>query len=230
MVGAQSLVAYIRVSTSRQGKSGLGMEAQRENIARFAKAEGYEVVGEYLEVETGKGADALDRRPQLKSALSAARRQKCSVVVAKLDRLSRDVHFISGLMAHKVPFIVTELGADVDPFILHLYAALGEKERKLIASRTKAALAIRKAQGKVLGGPKLPEARELAQDVIKANADRHAANVLPVIRAAQKAGATTLREIADALNARGVHTARGGKWFATSVKNILDRTEASRAP
>jgi DNA invertase Pin-like site-specific DNA recombinase len=147
------------------------------------------------------------------------------VVVAKLDRLSRDVHFISGLMAHKVPFIVTELGPDVDPFILHLYAALGEKERKLIAARTKAALAIRKAQGKALGGPKLPEARELAQAVIKANADRHAANVLPIIRAAQKAGATTLREIADALNARGVHTARGGKWFATSVKNILDRSK-----
>src|SRR6476660_5793750 len=213
------LLAYIRVSTSRQGKSGLGMEAQRENIARFAKAEGYEVVGEFLEVETGKGADALDRRPQLKSALNAARQQKCSVVVAKLDRLSRDVHFISGLMAQKVPFIVTELGADVDPFILHLYAALGEKERKLIAARTKAALAIRKAQGKVLGGPKLPEARELAQDAIKNNADNHAANVLPMIRAAQKAGATTLREVADALNARGVHTARGGKWYATSVKN-----------
>src|SRR4051812_23009334 len=105
LVGAQSLVAYVRVSTSRQGRSGLGMEAQRENIARFAKAEGYEVVAEFLEVETGKGADALDRRPQLKSALNAARRQKCSVVVAKLDRLSRDVHFISGLMAEKVPFI-----------------------------------------------------------------------------------------------------------------------------
>ena len=225
-MGVRSLIAYLRVSTSRQGKSGLGMEAQRDNIARFAKAEGYEVVGEYVEVETGKGADALDRRPQLKSALNAARRQKCSVVVAKLDRLSRDVHFISGLMAHKVPFIVTELGADVDPFILHLYAALGEKERKLIAARTKAALAIRKAQGKVSGGPKLHEARELAQGVIRANADRHAANVLPIIRAAQKAGATTLREIADALNARGVHTARGGKWFATSVKNILDRSKA----
>lgn len=204
------------------------MEAQRENIARFAKAEGYEVVSEFLEVETGKGADALDRRPQLKSALHAARRQKCSVVVAKLDRLSRDVHFISGLMAEKVPFIVTELGADVDPFILHLYAALGEKERKLIAARTKAALAIRKAQGKVLGGPKLPEARELAHDAIKSNADKHAASVLPIIRAAQKAGATTLREIADALNARGVHTARGGNWHATSVKNVLDRSTRNR--
>jgi DNA invertase Pin-like site-specific DNA recombinase len=217
------IVAYLRVSTSRQGRSGLGLEAQRENITRFAAAEGYEVVGEYVEIETGKGADALERRPQLTAALNAARKRKGSVVVAKLDRLSRDVHFISGLMSHKVPFIVTELGADVDPFILHLYAALSEKERNLIASRTKAALAVKKAQGKVLGGPKLPEAREAAQVVIKAKADRDAANVLPIIRDAQKAGASTLRDIADALNARGIATARGGRWYATSVKNVLDR-------
>jgi Resolvase, N terminal domain len=137
---ALPIVAYLRVSTSRQGRSGLGIEAQRENIARFAAAEGYEVIGEYVEVETGKGADALERRPQLTAALNAARKRKGSVVVAKLDHLSRDVHFISGLMAHKVPFIVTELGADVDPFILHLYAALSEKERNLIAGRTKVAL------------------------------------------------------------------------------------------
>src|SRR3954452_22346167 len=93
------VVAYLRVSTSRQGRSGLGIEAQRENIARFAAAEGYEVIGEYVEVETGKGADALERRPQLAAALNAARRRKGSVVVANLDRLSRDVHFVSGLMS-----------------------------------------------------------------------------------------------------------------------------------
>ena len=169
---ALPVVAYLRVSTSRQGRSGLGIEAQRENIARFAAAEGYEVIGEYVEVETGKGSDALERRPQLAAALNAARKRKGSVVVAKLDRLSRDVHFVSGLMSHKVPFIVAELGADIDPFILHLYAALSEKERNLIAGRTKAALAAKKAQGKVLGGPKLPEAREAAQAVIKTNADQ----------------------------------------------------------
>jgi DNA invertase Pin-like site-specific DNA recombinase len=88
------LLAYLRVSTSRQGRSGLGMEAQRANIARFAKVEGYELIGEYVEVETGKGSDALDRRPQLSAALNAARKRGASVVVAKLDRLSRDVHFI----------------------------------------------------------------------------------------------------------------------------------------
>jgi DNA invertase Pin-like site-specific DNA recombinase len=217
------IIAYLRVSKPRQGRSGLGLEAQRENIKRFAETEGYEVVGEYVEVETGKGADALVRRPHLAAALNAARKCKGSVVIAKLDRLSRDVHFISGLMTHKVPFIVTELGPDVDPFILHLYAAVGEKERNLIAGRTKAALAAKKAQGKVLGGPKLPEAREAAQVVIKTNADRYAANVLPLIKDAQRAGATTLRDIADALNARGVATARGGQWHATSVKNVLDR-------
>jgi DNA invertase Pin-like site-specific DNA recombinase len=123
-------------------------------------------------------------------------------------------------MAHKVPFIVTELGADVDPFILHLYAALSEKERNLIAGPTKAALAAKKAQGKVLG--------EAAQAVIKTNADRYAANVLPLIKDAQRAGATTLREIADALNARGVATARGGRWYATSVKNVLERSIARK--
>jgi DNA invertase Pin-like site-specific DNA recombinase len=222
------IVAYLRVSTSRQGRSGLGLEAQRENITRFAATEGYEVVGEYVEIETGKGADALERRPQLTAALNAARKRRGAVVVAKLDRLSRDVHFISGLMSHKVPFIVTELGPDVDPFILHLYAALGEKERNLIAGRTKAALAAKKAQGKVLGGPKLPEAREAAQVVIKATADKHAANALPLIKDAQRAGATTLRDIADALNARGITTARGGRWYATTVKNVLDRPTATK--
>jgi DNA invertase Pin-like site-specific DNA recombinase len=120
------LVAYLRVSTSRQGRSGLGLEAQRETLARFAQAEGYEIASERVEVETGKGTDALDRRPQLAAALSEARRHRCPVAVAKLDRLSRDVHFISGLMAHRVPFLVAELGPDVDPFILHLFAALAK--------------------------------------------------------------------------------------------------------
>ncbi len=221
------LVAYLRVSTGKQGRSGLGIEAQRDNIARFAEAEGYVIVSEYVEVETGKGADALDRRPQLAASLHDARKRKGAVVVAKLDRLSRDVHFISGLMAHKVPFIVTELGPDVDPFILHLYAALGEKERKLIASRTKAALAVKKAQGAVLGNPKLHVARKASKAVIVANADRHAANVLPIIRSVKKAGATTLRDIADALNARGVQTARGGTWHAMTVKNMLERGAAT---
>jgi DNA invertase Pin-like site-specific DNA recombinase len=153
------IIAYHRVSTAKQGRSGLGLEAQREALGRFAAAEGFEIVREYTEVETGKGADALDRRPQLAAALADARRRKCAISVAKLDRLSRDVHFISGLMAERVPFIVAELGADVDPFILHLFAALAEKERAMIATRTRDALKRAKARGVKLGGPKLAKRR-----------------------------------------------------------------------
>src|ERR1700722_12157037 len=132
-------VAYIRVSTGKQAKSGLGLEAQTEAIRAFAKTEGYKIAGSFEEHESGKGADALDRRPQLAAAIKAARKAGGPVIVSKLDRLSRDAHFISGLMAHKVPFIVTELGADTDPFILHLFAALAEKERALISKRTRGA-------------------------------------------------------------------------------------------
>src|SRR5690349_22557068 len=146
-----SAVVYLRVSTGQQGKSGLGIEAQRATITTFAAAEGLTILSEHVEVETGKGTDALDRRPVLAAALAAARKAKVPVIVAKLDRLSRDVAFISGLMAHKVPFIVAELGADADPFMLHLYAALAEKERSLISQRTRAALAAKKAQGARLG-------------------------------------------------------------------------------
>jgi DNA invertase Pin-like site-specific DNA recombinase len=143
------------------------------------------------------------------------------VAVAKLDRLSRDVHFISGLMAHRVPFVVAELGADVDPFVLHLFAALAEKERSLISSRTRQALVAAKARGVVLGSPKLHLARVSASVAVKAEADRHAANVLPIIKEAQKAGARTLRAVAE------VPTARGGEWHPMSVKNLLDRSATS---
>ena len=218
------IVTYIRVSTSQQGRSGLGMEAQRQLLRQFAKVEGLELAREFVEVETGKGADALERRPQLKAALATAKKLKCPVAVAKLDRLSRDVHFISGLMSHRVSFVVAELGADVDPFVLHLFAALAEKERSLIASRTRQALAAAKARGVVLGSPQLHLARESASVAVKAEADRHASNVLPIIKEAQRAGAHTLRAVAEALNARGVPTARGGEWHPMSVKNLLDRS------
>src|ERR1700716_2144015 len=165
-------------------RSGLGIEAQRQVLAQFVQAEGFEVVREFIEVETGKGSDALDHRPQLKAALAAARRLKCHVAVAKLDRLSRDVHFISGLMAHRVPFVVAELGADVDPFVLHLFAALAEKERSLISTRTRQALQAARARGVTLGNPTLTQAREVAVAAIKASADQHAANILPIIKEA----------------------------------------------
>ena len=221
------LISYVRVSTACQGRSGLGVEAQRAAIARFAEAEGLTVVAEYTEVETGKGSDALERRPQLAEAMQQARKLKASIVVAKLDRLSRDVHFISGLMAHKVPFIVAELGADCDPFMLHIYAALAEKERALISERTRVALAARKVQGAVLGNrTNLSEASAKGRQAQREAADGHAQNVLPIVRQLQATGLTTLREIAAALNARGVRTARGGDWHASSVSNLLARKVA----
>jgi DNA invertase Pin-like site-specific DNA recombinase len=219
-------IGYIRVSTQKQGRSGLGIEAQRGSIARFTEAEGYTIVDEIVEVETGKGADALDRRPHLAAALNVAKRAKCPVIVAKLDRLSRDVAFISGLMAQRVPFIVAELGANADPFMLHLYAALAEKERSLISQRTRAALAAKKAAGARLGNPtNLSEASILGAVANAAQADRHAANIAPIVREIQATGGKTLREIADALNTRGIRTARGGSWYASTVRNLLARHE-----
>jgi DNA invertase Pin-like site-specific DNA recombinase len=177
-----------------------------------------------VEVETGKGADALERRPQLATALAAARKAKASVVVAKLDRLSRDVAFISGLMAQRVPFIVAELGVDCDPFMLHIYAELAQKERSLIAERTRAALAAKKAQGAVLGNrTNLAEAQAAGVARVKQAADAFAANVLPIVRQVQASGVKASKEIAEALNARGVKTSRGGQWHPTSVRLLLAR-------
>jgi len=221
----RTIVSYIRVSTGKQGKSGLGIEAQREAIARFAAAEELEVLTEFVEVETCKGSDALERRPRLAEALAKARKAKAPVVVAKLCRLSRDVAFISGLMAQRVPFIVAELGADADPFMLHIYAALAEKERALIADRTRAALAQKKAQGTVLGNrTNLRDAQAKGVATNRKAADAFASNVLPIVRQIQAAGATTHRAIAQSLNDRGVRTARGGDWHDSTVRNLLARS------
>lgn len=218
------LISYLRVSTDRQGRSGLGLQAQRQAITAFALANGFTIVAEYEEVETGKGSDALDRRPQLAAALAQARKAKCAVCVAKLDRLSRDVAFVAGLMAQRVPFVVAELGEDVDPFLLHLYSALAEKERNLISQRTKAALASLKAQGRKLGNrTNLEEATAKGAASNKAGADAFARNVLPVIEAIKRTGTTTLSGIAAELNARNVQTARGGRWEAMQVSRILKR-------
>jgi DNA invertase Pin-like site-specific DNA recombinase len=217
-------IGYYRVSTQRQGRSGLGLEAQRAAVAQFAAAQGIDVITEHIEVETGKGADALERRPELAAALAEARKAKCPIIAAKLDRISRDVHFISGLMVHKVSFIVAELGVNADPFTLHLYAALAEKERALISARTKAALAAKKAAGAKLGNPRNPaEAAAKGHQAIRAAADQFAANALPIVRQIQDAGKTTLADIAEALNARGIRTARGGQWYSSTVSNLLRR-------
>jgi DNA invertase Pin-like site-specific DNA recombinase len=219
-------VAYYRVSTRQQQRSGLGIEAQRATVARFAEAERLTIIGEFVEAETGKGVDALDRRPQLAAALAAARTAKCSVLVSKLDRLSRDVAFVAGLMAQRVPFIVAELGRDADPFMLHLYAALAEKERRLISERTKAALAVRKATGTKLGNPtNIREAGVMGRASLGAAADEHARSLLPLLRTVRNEGSITLAAITTAFNERRIPTPRGARWHVSTVANLLARAQ-----
>ena len=215
----QPLVAYTRVSTASQGRSGLGLEAQRAAVEAFAKAEGFEIIETFTEVETGKGSDALERRPQLKAALKAAKKLKCQVAVAKLDRLSRDVAFIAGLMSQRVPFIVTALGRNVDPFTLHIYAALAEQERRMISQRTSAGLQAAKAKGVKLGNQQLADAN-------REDAKARAEALRPVFEelAGQSANA-----IAKTLNERNVATPTGSPWSAKTVIRVQRRLEADPA-
>lgn len=209
----KQMISYLRVSTDRQGKSGLGLDAQRDHLARFAAAEGFQIISEYVEIETGKGADALAKRPQLAAAMTEAKRRKCPVGVAKLDRLSRDVHFISGLMASRVPFIVTELGVNADPFMLHIYAALAEQERRMISSRTKDALAQAKARGVTLGNP--------AQAA--ANKDEAAGRARNLAETFKPYAALSAVKAAAALNTAGVKTPTGAPWSAKTVIRVRNR-------
>ena len=217
----KQVVSYIRVSTARQGRSGLGLEAQREAIARFCKTEGFAIAAEYIEVESGKGADALERRPKLGAAIKAARKLKGPVVVAKLDRLSRDVSFVSGLMVHKVPFITVELGADTDPFLLHLFAALAERERRVIGERTRLALQAAKARGVKLGGTNRQSIENRDAALARAKSLR------PVL--SEFAGLSD-HAAAKELNERQVATPAGGRWHAQTVRRVRDRLGDSWIP
>lgn len=220
-------VGYTRVSTDKQGQSRLGLEAQQAAIRAFAVREGYEITAWYSDTETGKGSDAIVKRPHLHNALKAAKAVRGPILVSKLDRLSRDVHFISGLMAERVEFIVTELGKQADPFVLHLYAALAEKERAMISERTKAALKAVKARGVKLGNPNLnkdsaayaAKGRQKQADA----ANERASQLQSVIEDAETHGHTTLQQLADYLNELGIPTARGGQWTAMTVKRVKDR-------
>jgi DNA invertase Pin-like site-specific DNA recombinase len=213
-------VPYIRVSTQKQGRSGLGLEAQREQLMRFAAAESITLTAEFLEIETGKGSNALDKRPELKAAIDKAKQLNCPVLVAKLDRLSRDVHFISGLMVHKIPFIVAELGSDVDPFVLHLYAALAEKERTLISQRTKAALAAAKARGVTRDGRPLVLGNPAQAAENKKQAAVRAQDLASVFA---EHGTLSANQAARRLNAAAVPTPTGRPWSARTVIRVRHR-------
>jgi DNA invertase Pin-like site-specific DNA recombinase len=213
-----TFIAYYRVSTQQQGHTGLGLEAQRRAVADYLNGGNWRLAAEFVEVETGK----RDNRPERAKALAACRKQRAKLVIAKLDRLSRNLAFIAALTDSGVEFIAVD-NPHANKLTVHILAAVAQHEREMIAERTKAALQAAKARGKRLGNPKLSEVTARSQIARKAIADKHAANVIPIIREVQRAGANTLREIAGALNARGIPTPRGGHWHATSVKNALAR-------
>lgn len=220
-----TFIAYYRVSTDRQGRSGLGLDAQRQAVADYLNGGSWKLLAEFTEVESGK---RHENRPQLAAALDECRRRKARLVIAKLDRLARNVHFISGLMDAGVDFVAADM-PEANRLTVHILAAIAEHEREMISQRTKAALAAAKARGKPLGWS-IPSRRDEARvasrkgvTVRQQRADAFAANVMPIITDIEAAGVTTLKGIAAALNSRGVKTARGGKWHAATVRNLLLR-------
>lgn len=213
-------IAYLRVSTQEQGDSRLGLEAQREAVEAFAQSNGIEILETVEEVASGGLNPAL--RPVLALALTKARKRRAVILVSKLDRLSRDVHAISGLMKGATRFVVAELGIDADPFMLHLYAALAEKERRLIGERTSAALQRKMAGGWRAGNPDVVKHLPKSNAANAAKADEFAKIVMPTIRRMLDAGMNRLA-IANELNATGMPTARGGAWTSASVGNIMKR-------
>lgn len=221
------VAAYYRVSTDKQGRSGLGLEAQREAVRSLCDARGWEIVAEFKEVESGKRND----RPQLDAALEHARLTGAKLVVAKLDRLSRDAAFTLQLRNSGVDFTCAD-NPDVNRLTIGLLAVINEDERERISERTKAALAAAKARGVKLGNPNGAEALRRAGKGNKAsvsaiigNADRFAEGLRETVKVIRQGGVTSLSGIASELNGKHMRTARDGKWHASSVKNLLERLE-----
>ncbi len=216
-------VSYIRVSTARQGASGLGLEAQQEAVQRFLNGGSWELLGEFKEVETGKGADALAKRPQLRAALDACRKEGATLIIAKLDRLSRSVHFVSGLMESKVRFVACDM-PEANELTIHIMAAFAEHEAKRISQRTKDALAVAKARGAVLGKSGAANLRpnlEARQQAANAFAKR-----LQPMFDGMKLRQLTQRAMVAELNAVGVPTPKGGQWRIGQVQRVLARIAA----
>lgn len=220
----KKVFGYIRVSTKEQGKTRNGLEAQAEAIRLFCHYNGYELIEIVEEVRTG----ADDERPVLADVTKRAQKMGAYVVVNKLDRLSRDAIFILSYVRNNPRTIVTQLGEDVDPFALHIYAGLAEKERKMIGERTKAGLQAKKARGESLGAAAEVLARaQLAGGTAAASkADDFAQKMKPMIQRMVLAG-MTYRQMAEELNSMGVKTARGGVWYGMTVRNLTERFETA---
>jgi DNA invertase Pin-like site-specific DNA recombinase len=221
-------VAYYRVSTDRQGRSGLGLDAQRDAVARHAAGTGGVVQAAFEEVESGRRSD----RPQLARAMAECRLRRCVLLIAKLDRLARDAHFLLGLEKAGVEFIAADMPY-ANRLTIGVMALVAEEEARATSIRTKAALAAAKARGTRLGNPNLRRGDAAGASQARATwsaiADTHAMEAAPYIIAARQAGATTLSQLAAALTARGVRTPRGHeKWSPWQIRRVLDRVEKGR--
>lgn len=220
-------VSYLRVSTARQGASGLGIEAQRAAVDAFLNGGSWTVLREFVEVESGKN----NSRPQLADALNLCQLTGATLVIAKLDRLSRDAHFLLGLQKAGVPFVCADM-PDANELTVGIMALVAEQERRAISKRTKEALAAAKARGVKLGCP-LGAAHlrqygnDLAVKAVKEQADSRASSLLATVEAIRAESHTSLREIAEELNRRCISTPRGGRWHASSVKNLLARLDGA---
>lgn len=217
-----SFVAYYRVSTEDQGRSGLGLEAQRASVHRYLNGGDWTLVGEFTEVESGRKND----RPMLEQALRACRVHRATLVISKLDRLSRDAHFLFGLEKAGVEFVAVD-NPHANRLTIGIMAVIADEERRVISERTKAALGAAKERGRKLGGYRgtiiAPETREKALKAKKAKADGRASDLAPVVEEVMASGLSSLREIAAALNERGIPTATGrGVWQATQVRRLMD--------
>jgi DNA invertase Pin-like site-specific DNA recombinase len=215
-------VSYLRVSTARQGRSGLGIEAQRQAVEDFLNGGNWKLVKEFVEVESGKRAD----RPQLEKAFQLCRLTGAKLVIAKLDRLSRDAHFLLGLEKAGVDFVAADM-PQANRLTVGIMAVMAEDERRRISERTKAALAAAKRRGVKLGGDRgarlTAKQRALGRAVLQEQARSRALDLKPVIEELRAAGCESLRAIAAGLHERGIPAARGGKWSASQVMRLLEQ-------
>lgn len=222
MSGNQKFISYLRASTERQGRSGLGIEAQRRAVSNYIYSADGENITEYLEVESGK----RDDRPQLKAAVEACKRHRATLIVAKADRLGRRASFVLSLLDNAgISFVFAEM-PNASQLEIGIRAVVAQEEGRLISERTKAALTAAKDRGVVLGGRRTEDQYERAVKAIKQKADTFADSLAPIINEIRQTGPTSLREIATALNARGVRTPRGHDWHPASVLRLLRRIEA----
>jgi DNA invertase Pin-like site-specific DNA recombinase len=226
-------IGYLRVSTQEQGRSGLGLAAQRFDIEHFGQREGFSVTSWHQDIQTGAGKDAILLRPGLAAALKEARTARCALIVSRLDRLSRNVHFIAGLMEHKVHFVVALFGRDVDNFTLHIYASIAEQERKMMSERIRASTLIAKSQGRKFGVQLRPKSWQrklnaLGRTVLIQQANERAQAYRVYVewalgRPGVKDRPITFGAAARRLNARNIETPRGKRWGGFQLKNMARR-------